>query len=386
MSTARAFYAASLRLDAVSPAVTSAWSAHPSGLGCSIQFGRSHPPRPVRPGMYLAATSSCAREPHGQRRRCQRGVPRGIWRARCAARRLRTVSTRRALATRTRTGRIGTRATWWRSRPVRSCPPELGLEPWRHRTGAPGRPCSLASLIASSSDKQVVVVQLDARQLLDARQPLAQRVRVDEQGARALDHAAPLGEVALERVEQRRASPLVVGDQHVDGVAHPVPGRGVGGDVDEVAVGAELRVADRAAVVQQRAPDRRRVERLAVGARRLGARGAQLADADRRLGLAAELVARAQDLLDALRPARAERQRRPDGARPGLDRRARLQRADAAPERLGGLAPLDRRRLERRRRARRRPSGTGSSGRSGPRRPWRRRTPSRRPRAPRTGP
>ena len=43
-------------------------------------------------------------------------------------------------------------------------------------------------------------------------EPLAQRVRVDVEGARGLDHGAPAGEVLLERVQQRAAPAAVVLD------------------------------------------------------------------------------------------------------------------------------------------------------------------------------
>ena len=93
-----------------------------------------------------------------------------------------------------------------------------------------------------------------------------------------LDHAPALGEIALERVEQRRAPPGVVVDQPIDGGPHPVVRRVLGADVHEVPVRADLGVADRAAVAEQRAADHRRVERLAVGARRVGRRLVQLAE------------------------------------------------------------------------------------------------------------
>ena len=79
---------------------------------------------------------------------------------------------------------------------------------------------------------------------------------MDEQGPGALDHRAALGQVALERVKQRGAAAAVVGDQLVDGDLHAVPGSVRGGDVDEVAVGADLRVGDRAPLAEQGLRDR----------------------------------------------------------------------------------------------------------------------------------
>ena len=99
--------------------------------------------------------------------------------------------------------------------------------------------------------KQVIAIELQPRQLLDPSEPLTQGVGMDEQRPRRLDHAPALGQVALERVEHRRPAPLVVVDQDFDGGAHPVARCVLRGDVHEVAVGTELRVADRAAVVQK---------------------------------------------------------------------------------------------------------------------------------------
>ena len=113
--------------------------------------------------------------------------------------------------------------------------------------------------------QQIVRVELEPGQLLDPGEPLAQRVRVDVQRPRALDHRSAFCQVALERVEQRGSALGVVGDQQVDGAPHPVVGRVLRGDVDEVAVGAELGVRDRAAIAEQRPADRRRVPRLAIG-------------------------------------------------------------------------------------------------------------------------
>ena len=83
----------------------------------------------------------------------------------------------------------------------------------RRRVRAAGPPVQPRQLDRQLERQQVVLVEVEPGQLLDPAQPLAQRVRVDEQLARALDHAPALGQVPLERVEQRRAPPGVVVDQ-----------------------------------------------------------------------------------------------------------------------------------------------------------------------------
>ena len=231
----------------------------------------------------------------------------------------------------------------------------------------PARPVGYGALRAAVQPReldrqlereQVVLVEVEPGQLLDPAQPLAQRVGVDEQRAGALDHAAALGQIALERVEQRRAPPAVVVDQQVDGGPHPVARRVVGADLDQVAVGAELRVGDRAAVAQQRAADRRGVARLAVGA-------GGIARARSRSSLTpiaapvrcAELAAGAQH---APRRAAARRVRRaPAAARTGPGPASIAERGSELGERRG-RAPR-RRRATRPRPARRAPAGSAQT-------------------------
>jgi hypothetical protein len=80
--------------------------------------------------------------------------------------------------------------------------------------------------------EQVVLVEIEVGQLLDPSQALAQRVGMNEQGPGAVDHAAPLRQVSLQRVQQGCAALVVVGDQQVNGRPHPVVGRVLGGDLD----------------------------------------------------------------------------------------------------------------------------------------------------------
>src|SRR4051812_17241886 len=96
--------------------------------------------------------------------------------------------------------------------------------------------------------EQVLVGEPQARELLDAVQALAQRVGMDEQAPRGRRAAAPVLEVVLERSQQLRAAALVVVDELLDGLAEAVVGRGVEREMDEVAVGAEVGVGERAAV------------------------------------------------------------------------------------------------------------------------------------------
>ena len=90
--------------------------------------------------------------------------------------------------------------------------------------------------------------------MLDPREPLAQRVRVDVERRAVGDRAAP-GEVLLQRVEQRGAALAVVREQRLDRGPVTVAGRVVEPQVDEVLVRAELLVAERAAGGAQRARD-----------------------------------------------------------------------------------------------------------------------------------
>ena len=86
---------------------------------------------------------------------------------------------------------------------------------------------------------------------------------VDVEGAGARRDAAARGEIALERVDEVRVAFAVVVDQRAHGLAVAVARRLVELEVDEVAIGAEALVGDRATGGGERARDPRGVGRLA---------------------------------------------------------------------------------------------------------------------------
>jgi hypothetical protein len=71
---------------------------------------------------------------------------------------------------------------------------------------------------------------------------------VDVESARARGHAAAIGEEALERLDQTRTAPAVVIEQLLDGEPVAVVGGVIHLEVNQVLVGTEALVRDRAAV------------------------------------------------------------------------------------------------------------------------------------------
>ncbi len=237
--------------------------------------------------------------------------------------------------------------------------------------GAPGRPCSRASLIASSSDSRSSSSRSRPGQLLDPRQPLAQRVRVDEQRPGALDHAAPLRQVALERVQQRGARaccrrrsagrrPRASGP-----AARPRRRCGPGSGRRRAASrrSRRRRAAARGRSSRRRAP---RGRRAPPPPRRL----AQLADADRgtRSGARARRHARRTSSIRSGRPTPSASTARTGPGPASIAARAPAG-TEPAPERLGRRAPLARGLLATAGRLGADHQVRARSGRSGPRPP-----------------
>src|SRR3989475_6985373 len=88
------------------------------------------------------------------------------------------------------------------------------VRPFRS-SGSP-HPSEVTHLRCPGEREPVFPVEIQTRDLLDPAQPLAKRVRVDEQGARAPDDVASMVEVALERVEQLRAAPAIVRHEQLE--------------------------------------------------------------------------------------------------------------------------------------------------------------------------
>ena len=93
---------------------------------------------------------------------------------------------------------------------------------------AAGAPVQPGQLDRQLERQQIVLVELQPGQLLDPASRWRSVFGWMNSARALLDHAAALGQVALERVEQRGAPPVVVGDQPVDGGAHPVVRRVLG--------------------------------------------------------------------------------------------------------------------------------------------------------------
>jgi catechol 2,3-dioxygenase-like lactoylglutathione lyase family enzyme len=130
-----------------------------TGTACRFQdgegaFQRVSGPAPGHTSYFsfasFSATAGCCKR---SRRDCRaasmpppgrHSPPRQTWRARCAARRPPTGSTRSASARPTRTGPTGTPRTWWPSRPARTCQPDRPgpARPW---TGYGRIPASMPS-------------------------------------------------------------------------------------------------------------------------------------------------------------------------------------------------------------------------------------------------
>ena len=99
--------------------------------------------------------------------------------------------------------------------------------------------------------QQVLATQVEARDALDALQPLPHGVGVHVERPSARRHAAAVGEEPLQRLDEPGAAPAVVLDQLLHRLAVAVVRRLVELQVHEVAVGAELLVGDGAPLGHQ---------------------------------------------------------------------------------------------------------------------------------------
>ena len=221
--------------------------------------------------------------------------------------------------------------------------------------------CSLASLSASSSESRSSCGRSRLGDALDPVEPLADGVRVHVERPGGGGDAAAVGEVLLEGLDEAGAAAAVVLGQRLDRLAIAVARRLITLEVDQVAVGAELLVADRAALDDQGAPDPRRVGGLAHPAPGAGRAPVEVTEADHDPLLDGQRFAcrrAARSVTAGPSPRTAAPGR---GAGRGGSRRRRAGRAAATCSRAGRRAPA---RQARRRRppARARHAGRRAGG------------------------
>src|SRR3954447_22701464 len=180
----------------------------------------------------------------------------------------------------------------------------------------------------------VVATEVDAREVADPAQPLAEGVRMDEEGLRGAADVAAAAEELLERGEQRAgALPVVVGELR-HGVDGGIPRARIERDPEEVLVRAELLVAHDPTVAAHHGLAEERVPRLLEAvSKRFGA-DADARDADRRGSArvcvcAIELVQRRGGV------AGCHRQQRAEGLVARVENRAADERADRFLEPVG---------------------------------------------------